>query len=93
MEAAQDVMQAGQIRHISFSSHNLDVAAKAVASGLFELWPQALFRDPTWWFTQAALSGKKCIECGTCEPRCPYKLPIREMIKENVAFMERVTAG
>ena len=23
-----------------------------------------------------------CIECGACEPRCPYNLPIREMIKD-----------
>ena len=22
-----------------------------------------------------------CIECGACEPRCPYNLPIREMLK------------
>ena len=24
-----------------------------------------------------------CTECGECEPRCPYGLPIREMIKES----------
>ncbi len=32
----------------------------------------------------ATLSAKAtdCIECGACEPRCPYNLPIREMLKE-----------
>ncbi|MEG2143915.1 MAG: 4Fe-4S dicluster domain-containing protein [Oscillospiraceae bacterium] len=23
-----------------------------------------------------------CIECGICETRCPYNLPIREMLKK-----------
>ena len=23
-----------------------------------------------------------CIDCGICEPRCPYNLPIREMLKD-----------
>ena len=32
----------------------------------------------------ATLSAKAgdCIECGACEPRCPYNLPIREMLKD-----------
>ncbi|MFC1938033.1 4Fe-4S dicluster domain-containing protein, partial [Chloroflexota bacterium] len=29
-----------------------------------------------------------CTECGDCEERCPYNLPIREMIKENLALFE-----
>lgn len=30
------------------------------------------------------VSAKDCIKCGDCEPRCPYDLPIIEML-ENVA--------
>ncbi len=36
MEAAQKALQAGKIRHIGLSSHNLDMAIQAVKSGLFE---------------------------------------------------------
>lgn len=28
------------------------------------------------------VKASACIECGACEPRCPYNLPIREMLKE-----------
>lgn len=27
-------------------------------------------------------TAKDCIECGTCETRCPYELPIRKMLKK-----------
>lgn len=32
----------------------------------------------------ADLKGKseECIECGTCEPKCPQKLPIIELLKK-----------
>lgn len=36
--------------------------------------------------------GRNCIQCGECEAKCPYKLPIREMIVENPVFYERVAA-
>jgi predicted aldo/keto reductase-like oxidoreductase len=58
---------------------------------LWELWP------PDWFFsweyvTNAVRSAKNCIQCGECEEKCPYRLPIREMIVESIAFYERVVA-
>jgi predicted aldo/keto reductase-like oxidoreductase len=64
-----------------------------IVRGMWALWPQELFRDPEWWFSKAVMSGKNCVECGECEAKCPYNLPIREMIVENIAFYERVAAG
>ncbi len=29
-----------------------------------------------------------CIKCGECETRCPYHLPIRDMIEENVKLFQ-----
>lgn len=33
------------------------------------------------------VTAKDCIGCGTCETRCPYDLPIREMLKKCAADM------
>ena len=29
-----------------------------------------------------------CIQCGECEARCPYHLPIMDMIEENYKLFE-----
>ena len=34
-------------------------------------------------------TGHDCIECGECEEKCPYQLPIREMIAESIEFYEQ----
>ncbi len=28
------------------------------------------------------VKASACVDCGACEPRCPYSLPIRQMLKE-----------
>jgi predicted aldo/keto reductase-like oxidoreductase len=47
-------------------------------------------RFSTGWIAQGMASGRNCIECGECETKCPYHLPIREMIVENLAFYDSV---
>ena len=32
-----------------------------------------------------AVKASACVQCGACEPRCPYGLPIRQMLKEAAA--------
>ena len=51
-------------------------------------------------FAETMEKAANCTECGDCEERCPYHLPIREMIAEQVKwyqeekrkYQERITA-
>ena len=38
-------------------------------------------------YNTMSATAKDCIECGSCETRCPYNLPIREMLKKCAAEM------
>ena len=52
---------------------------------------------PDWYLKNPMMTGQlekaaNCTECGECESRCPFNLPIREMIKENYTMYEKVKA-
>ena len=36
-------------------------------------------------YNSMPVTASACVECGACEPRCPYGLPIREMMKKAAA--------
>jgi predicted aldo/keto reductase-like oxidoreductase len=40
-------------------------------------------------FAEAVECARNCIECGECEDKCPYHLPIRAMIAEHIEFYEK----
>jgi predicted aldo/keto reductase-like oxidoreductase len=42
------------------------------------------------WMKDLVNKARNCSECGECLPRCPYQLPIPRMIKENLAWFDRL---
>ena len=40
-------------------------------------------------YSQLQKKASDCIGCGACEARCPYDLPIREMLKKAAKVMEK----
>lgn len=51
---------------------------------------------PDWFqendFSKVIETAKTCVQCGQCEERCPYHLPIREMLAENIAYYEQMVS-
>jgi predicted aldo/keto reductase-like oxidoreductase len=54
---------------------------------LFRLWPHQKVIDV---FGKQANTAELCIQCGECETRCPYDLPIRELIQENYEYYKKM---
>jgi hypothetical protein len=39
---------------------------------------------------ESAASVEQCIDCGECVEKCPYHLPVPDMLKENVAAFKKL---
>jgi hypothetical protein len=44
--------------------------------------------DEIAWVKGMAEKARDCTECGDCLPRCPYQLPIPELIKKNLEWYD-----
>ncbi|MBC7332256.1 MAG: aldo/keto reductase [Synergistetes bacterium] len=44
------------------------------------------------WFYEQYLKAKTCTKCGVCATRCPYNLPIPDLIEKNVRLLEEYLA-
>jgi len=58
--------------------------------GYWRRFPRQTFLEG--WIAHAAESGANCVQCGECEEKCPYQLPIREMLEENLEFYDHMVA-
>jgi predicted aldo/keto reductase-like oxidoreductase len=62
-------------------SQGIDIPMQFIVEGYYrryDLEEWALDR-----YRSFSANASDCIECGECEPRCPYNLPIREMLKKT----------
>jgi predicted aldo/keto reductase-like oxidoreductase len=42
-------------------------------------------------FAAGIARAKNCTECGDCMTRCPYELPIPDLIRENLRWLDEQT--
>jgi predicted aldo/keto reductase-like oxidoreductase len=70
-------------------SQNVNIQPLMTLPVLWELWPPSEPSNRAF-MREVVESARNCVQCGECETRCPYELPIREMIVEHVALYERV---
>ena len=48
--------------------------------------PERIFSG---WIAAGMEKAASCTKCGDCEPRCPYNLPIMEMVEENAGLYQK----
>ena len=68
----------------------VDIPSVLTIRSFHRRFPPERFRTGN--IADAIAGARNCAECGECETKCPYHLPIREMLVENIAFYEHVTA-
>ncbi len=62
-----------------------------ITEGMWRLWPREEFLNR--WMPPSVESWSKCNQCEECEEKCPYHLPIRHIISENIEFYNKVAKG
>jgi len=73
--------------------------AQGIPISMVMTFPTFVKRLPPDWYLKSPMipdgmaKAVNCTECGECEARCPFKLPIREMLKEGYNLYEQVRAA
>lgn len=67
----------------------VEISMMMIMHGMYKLWSREIFIN---WMGEVVETARACVQCGECEEKCPYHLPIREMIVEHTEFYEGVKA-
>lgn len=84
MQALKDELGTRSFRRCDFCQP----CPQEIPISMVMTFPSFVKRLPKTWFTEGMVPTAmnkvtKCIECGECETRGPYDLPIGEMLREN----------
>ena len=63
-----------------------DLAISEIGLGGIPIMSLSKSEAVTAWLGSAMETVEQCIECGECEDKCPYNLPIADLLKENLAL-------
>jgi uncharacterized protein len=67
-------------------TNGIPISMVMTAKSFYKRLPPERFYSPM--VIPAMEKAAKCSQCGECETRCPYHLPIRDMIAEQVAWFQ-----
>jgi predicted aldo/keto reductase-like oxidoreductase len=77
-----------QCRYCQPCPEDVNIPMVMITQVMWKLWPRESFLRSMGKHIDGA---RNCIACGECEEKCPYQLPIRDMIVENIEFYESVS--
>jgi predicted aldo/keto reductase-like oxidoreductase len=71
---------------------------QGIPISLVMTFPTFVKRLPPDWYlrgfvTEGMAKAADCSQCGECEARCPFGLPIREILQENYDLFEQLRSG
>lgn len=67
---------------------DIPISSVLRAESFINRMPAEQVKDPEGWIYSAFEKAENCTECRQCVERCPYDLPIPELIRENREIME-----
>ena len=67
--------------------HGVNIWMTNITRKMYRLWPSEEFFKI---MAGPLESAEQCIQCGECEAKCPYGLPIREMIQDSLAYYRQL---